>query len=353
MTAVMSARLRVGSERERMTSTYDFTESGTSIREALRALRNAAIPGDQTGLSVVAPDGPALELTPADATPPRLEDATSIEGERLGVRAVGEPVIAFAAFLDGIQSSKVVLRASEGAPVVHGTVAAVIRQRSDRVLHSWRGGPRVSRAFYAPLALIGQRAHDRLRTARTEIIDTLETGDAPGARHPMELLALARNAVQRRRETLEIALAESWCESETAPLFIDGGISAAGGASQSALAVGVVKSHRTLYATGDSLGVITSLEAGARTTAFEIRPKYRAAVASWYLRLRDAAGRDPFFGLVRVEIARDSWTTARADEVSRWILAERAPVSLPDKRWSTMVYGIRDCEEYLRALVGG
>jgi hypothetical protein len=34
------------------------------------------------------------------------------------------------------------------------------------------------------------------------------------------------------------------------------------------------------------------------------------------------------------------------------VLAERAPVSLPDKRWSTMVYGIRDCEEYLRALAG-
>jgi hypothetical protein len=114
--------------------------------------------------------------------------------------------------------------------------------------------------------------------------------------------------------------------------------------------VGVVKSHRTLYATRESLGVIMALQAGERAATFEIRPKHRTTVASWYLRLRDARGRDPFFGLVRVEIARDSWSPGRADEVSRWVLAERAPVSLPDKRWSTMAYGIWDCEEYLRAL---
>jgi hypothetical protein len=43
--------------------------------------------------------------------------------------------------------------------------------------------------------------------------------------------------------------------------------------------------------------------------------------------------------------------TRRADEVSRWILAEVAPVSLPDGRWDKMVYGVRDCEEFLRAIV--
>jgi hypothetical protein len=41
----------------------------------------------------------------------------------------------------------------------------------------------------------------------------------------------------------------------------------------------------------------------------------------------------------------------RADEVSRWILAEVAPVALPDGRWDKMVYGVRDCEEFLRAVM--
>jgi hypothetical protein len=61
------------------------------------------------------------------------------------------------------------------------------------------------------------------------------------------------------------------------------------------------------------------------------------------------------WSLVRVEIAlprRPDVATlgSRADEVSRWILAESTPLALPDARWDTMVYGIRDCEEFLRAV---
>ena len=314
-------------------------------------LRAAPNSRDESGMSIVPISGPALELTPVDATPPRLEPAASIEGA-FGARTVGEAVVGIAAFLDGIQSSHVILRGRDGAPIVHGTVAAVVRRRTDRTLHTWKNHPRISRALYAPFALLGESVVSHIRRAGIDLVDTLDAGDQSLARHPMELLALARTAVQRQRELLEIELAEAWCDAESEPLFIDGGISGAGGASQSALAVGVVKSHRTLYAASESLGVVTALAAGSRTTAFEIRSPRRTAVASWYLRLRDAAGRDPFFGLVRVETARDVFGADRADEISRWILAERAPVSLPDKRWSTMAYGIRDCEEYLRALTG-
>jgi hypothetical protein len=270
----------------------------------------------------------------------------------LTTRGVGEPIVAFTAFLDGIQSSRALYPDGNSTPIVHGTVAAVIRQRVDRALHTRPGSPRISRAFYAPVALLDRRLLARFHAAQIDIKDTLAAGDPTDARHPGELLALARNAVQRKREELEIDLAQSWCASETAPLYVDGGLSGSGEAAKSPLVVGVVKSHRTLYAKPESLDVITSLDAGMRTASFEIRPKYRETVASWYLRLRDARGRDPLFGLVRVEIARRSWSPERADEISRWVLAERSPVSLPDKRWSTMAYGIRDCEEYLRALVG-
>jgi len=42
--------------------------------------------------------------------------------------------------------------------------------------------------------------------------------------------------------------------------------------------------------------------------------------------------------------------TARADEVSRWVLAEASPLALPDARWDTMSYGIRNTEMFLRSL---
>ncbi|HTR76751.1 MAG TPA: hypothetical protein VMH39_01515, partial [Gemmatimonadaceae bacterium] len=323
-------------------------ETGTSVREALRALRNAPNSSDAASLSIVSDSAPPLELAPADVTPPRLEPAASLEGETLSREKVGTPVTGVAAFLDGVQTSRMFLTGPHGVPIVHGTAAAVVRRRSDRTLRVWGGAPRISRAIYAPLALLGEPARARLRVMRMEIVDTLTAADPPSFDHPALFLGLARHAVQERREALERALAEAWCESEREPLFVDGGVSGLRAASRSALVVGVVKSHRTLYVAPSALDVVTGLPAGERTTAFEIRRDQRGPVASWYLRLRDAAGRDPFFGLVRVEVARGSWTAERADEVSRWVLAERAPVSLPDRRWSTMAYGIRDCEEYLK-----
>jgi len=85
---------------------------------------------------------------------------------------------------------------------------------------------------------------------------------------------------------------------------------------------------------------------------FLLEPKRRTAVASWYLRLRDPSSRDPMFGLVRVEVARDPSEdiSSRADEVSRWLLAEGSPLALPDSRWDRMAYGIRDSEEFLKAI---
>ena len=85
---------------------------------------------------------------------------------------------------------------------------------------------------------------------------------------------------------------------------------------------------------------------------FRVTSPKRTNVASWYLRLRDPRGHDPMWGLVRVEAAEPQIgddVTARADLVSRWILAEAAPLSLPDARWDKMVYGVRDCEVFLRA----
>lgn len=121
-------------------------------------------------------------------------------------------------------------------------------------------------------------------------------------------------------------------------------------------AVGVIKSHRTLYVDGGALRAVLALRRGQRSTAFRVASSRRTPVASWYLRLRDPAGRDPMWGLVRVEAAdrgvgeSPEALTRRADQISRWILAEATPLALPDGRWDKMVYGIRDCEEFLRAV---
>lgn len=299
-------------------------------------------------------------MQPKSDQAPRLERATPLEGTVIRVRPVeGGAVVGFRAFLDGIQRSQVLAHIA-GVPLVHGAVAAAIRLRTDRRLHTW-GAPLVRQALYAPhalldaalLASLGARIAvvDSMQ-ADTMQADTMNDPNAPrGSRHPQELVARALTAVQRAREAAELALAAEWVARGDGPLLVDGGTSGSADAAKSAQVVGVVKSHRTLYADEATLPLVLGLREGERTTAMTVSSPRRNAVASWYLRLRDPAGRSPLFGLVRVETALSDDITVRADLVSRWLLAERTPVSLPDQRWDVMVYGIRECEQYLTAIL--
>jgi hypothetical protein len=312
-------------------------------------------------LASIFPDGepidgePPLEFVAEAAEPPKMAQATVVEGRDLRAIAVSSPpTVAIAAFLDGRQESAVKMYRAGGVPIVAGTIGAVIRERRDRRMFTWQH--RVDQRIYVPIGCLGDADRRALAASGAHVRDTTD-GIPDLIEHPIALRELARNLVRNDRERLEHELAREWCASETRPLLIDGGISAAQPIARSARAIGVVKSHRTLYVQGDALRITLALGAAERTSVFLITPEKRAAVASWYLRLRGRAGHDPMWGLVRVEVSaperggREDDIGARADEVSRWILAEASPVALPDARWDKMVYGVRDCEEFLRAVM--
>jgi hypothetical protein len=260
----------------------------------------------------------------------------------------------FAGFLNGLQQSRV-WGYLAGIPVVCGKANAVVRVRRDRRLVTWGERPMPSVALYMPRQLVPPD----LWTGMSEHVDLVDTGsEADGfpplteeVSHPQALIERAVDGVRAVRERREQTLAETWCATERSPLYIDGGIGRNATLAQSTVAIGVVKRHGTLYVTSGELAVVARLAPGERTTAFRLAPANRRPVLSWYLRMREAGGHDPFWGLVRVEIAgeHEGAVTARADEVSRWVLAETAPVALPDARWHAMTYGIRNCEEFLRA----
>jgi hypothetical protein len=295
-----------------------------------------------------------LELGFQSNDAPRLISATVLEGSELvGRRIPGTPEAGFRAFLDGTQRSRVAMYVGT-IPVVHGTVAAVVRERSARRMQTW-GAPIAQSRLYVPRAMVPASTWGVLRSEFGPLlVDTLD-GEAEVTSHPQALRDAAIHRVQAHREHVEQRLAEQWCAEETDALFVDGGISGSEQVALSAQAVGVVKSHRTLYAEGDALGVVLSLHEGERSSVFRITSSKRTTVASWYLRLRDSAGHDPMWGLVRAEMALpEAVGMARigesADERSRWLLAEVSPLALPDARWDKMVYGVRDCEEFLRAI---
>ena len=296
----------------------------------------------------------SLDLSGLVMDPPRVGECTLAEGDAVAAIPVEGPhTVAFQAFLDGVQRSHVV-DYSGTVPIVAGRIAAVIRTRINRRMTTWSGGHLAQARLYAPVALLSSADSRAIAATGHELRNTLKPGKETSG-HPIELLRFAVDAVKQDREGLERELAESWATSTDAPLFVDGGLPTGETASVSSCCVGVIKSHHTIYAPGNSLPTILGLREDERSSAFVVERTWGPPALSWYLRLRDAPSHDPFSGLVRVEVAltpdleRSTFLARRADDVSHWILAERSPLAMPDERWDRMVYGIRDCEEYLRA----
>lgn len=308
------------------------------------------------------PSASAMDLTAAESEargradePPILATPNVLEGTRLEAIRVAPSrgarlESAFVGFLDGAQDVRIVNHC-DGIPIVWATVSAAVRVRHNRRLTAWtRHAPQVARRYYLPLRYL-----DDISPEFRSDPGVVDTGrpDSSGAipsRHPAALLDRAMQKVQQDREELEQMLADAWCAEESAPLYVDGSIASCTGASSSALAIGVVKSHRTLYGEGSAFRVVMGLDAGERSSVFRVAHRGRNPVASWYVRVRGAAGRDALFGLVRVEAALSDDIVGRANEISRWIIAEGSPLALPDGRWDKMSYGIRDTEEFLRAI---
>ena len=256
----------------------------------------------------------------------------------------------FAAFLDGTQDVRVVNHV-HGIPIVWATLSSAIRARVNRRLVSWSGHPPlVRKRYYLPFRYVDGIRADLQSDSR--VVDTAQS-DSPDkvpSRHPAALMEAAFRRVQLDRETMELSLAEEWCARETRPLYVDGSIAGSEKVSTCRLAVGVVKTHRRLYADGNAFRTLIGLRAGERSSIFRVSNRPRFPVASWYVRLRPAAGRDALFGLVRAEASISDDIVERATEISKWIIAEGAPLALPDGRWDKMAYGIRDTEEFLRAI---
>ena len=327
---------------QRQRATYPPSIPVASFHDALRILAHRV-----SGVATVSSTAPTLERLEGAHEAPRVIDAQLVENATVARAIPGAPTPAFEAFLDGVQESRVAL-AVRGVPIVWGRIAAVIRRRVNRRLYTWER-PIVDGRLYAPLSVLD--AETRASLADAPIVDTSRSeDDALISRHPTHVIEQALHAVQRERERAERILAERWCETVAKPLLVDGSISGSDIVAGHRCAVGVVKSHRQLYASAALLDLILGLASGERTPVVRIAPRNRTPVHSWYLRLRDGVAHDALWGIVRVETAESGDPTTRADEVSRWVLAERAPLALPDARWDRMAYPVRECEEFLRAI---
>lgn len=244
------------------------------------------------------------------------------------------------AFLDGTQHVELVGRIGTD-PVVGATVCAGVRLRNEG----------------HPVGVVHEVKH--LVIARRHVLDAIDidyeqfdavTIDDGKARHPLGDVDHARTLVDAVRGQCEVAAATRFRRTHPETwLIVDGALGNAEALAHDDRMLGVVKSHASLPFEHEELEIYLTLPAQHRTAVFAPQAR-RAEVYSWGLRLRDWQGEDLFHGLVRVEAAATQETLDRVDELSRALLAERAP--LPnDPRADRLLYGIHDVERWLHAKV--
>ena len=292
----------------------------------------------------------AAGITPASIIPPasagRREEAEIhlaqlLEGDHVAARPVGEPTgwPDPVAFLDGVQHSQVVGYAGS-SPIVVASVAAAVRERTDRVL--------ATRVVRRRDLVIGRRAALDAAGRALESLEHIELSDADPP-HPIRELAQAGAALDDARGALEVAVGIAYREGSRGWLVVDGSLAESPVWAQDPRMVGVAKSHSSLPFDGSDLEAYLRLPVGHRSPIFAPASRRLAPVRAWAVRLWPWEGKDLLHGLIRVEVAPVNGTPEMADQLSRWLLAERAPISAPDPRWDRMLYGIRSVEEFLKA----
>lgn len=292
----------------------------------------------------------ARGLTPASAVPEasggRTDEACIrlaqlLEGDALEWRSVGaaqhwpDPL----AFLDGVQRSRLLAYAGS-APIVVGEVAAAVRERRDRRLVTVAEERRLL-AFGRATAL--EAAGDLLEQFQ---LVPLEADQPP---HPVRDLASAARALEKARTATELDIGQRFRARSDGWLVVDGSLTESPSWSTDQRVVGISKSHATLPFDGPDLDRYLRIPCGHRSSLYAPQTRSLTPVHAWALRIWPWEGKDLFHGLIRVEVAPENGTTEMADALSRWLLAERAPLSTPDKRWDRLLYGIRSVETYLHS----
>lgn len=289
-------------------------------------------------------------LTPAAGLPEsssgRAEEACIrparlIEGDTLAYRDVGEaePWPGVLAFLDGVQRMHLVAYAGS-APIYVAELAAAVRERRGGRLRTVVEDQRI-------LAIARPRALAAAGNALQDLTTLALPEDEPP--HPVRDLTLAGRALDKARGQLELDVAHRFRRMSEGWLVVDGSLSESPTWATDLRAVGVSKSHAALPFDGPDLERYLRLPRGHRTSVFAPESRAVAPVLAWALRLWEWQSRDLFHGLVRVEVAPANGDSATADQLSRRLIAERAPLSTPDPRWDRLLYGIHSVEQYLHA----
>lgn len=311
--------------------------------------------------------GAAGDGEAADTSPEGPVGIARLEGEIVSRRIEPAPpgTSRFRFFLDGSQKTIPTCRIGL-APVVAALSASGILARDEKGQPRLVGDAlRLNQTWIAPLES-GNAALDRMLghirddggIVRDPLIDRYGN-PVEGYHHILgdygRTLSLAFELAGRLRAEQEQLLLEQWQQRWSLEhagdwLVVDGPLR-----GNPRHAIGVVKNLQTQQLTDREAIALFDLPQGHRTTAFRFAantsspaPASTEGKTMWYMRLWSAAGMDARHSLVRIEAPHDVASTARVDEISGWIMAERMPRATEDPRWPTLLYPIYYLERILK-----
>jgi hypothetical protein len=187
--------------------------------------------------------------------------------------------------------------------------------------------------------------------AAAEVVGSLETLSLPDVEptHPLRDFLNAAEAVDQARGALEVVVGDRYRAGCDGWLVADGTLAVSPRWAQDSRMVAISKSHSILPFEGTDLEQYLRLPCGHRSSVYAPATRSAVPVSAWGLRLWPWDGKDLLYGLVRVEVAQSNGASEQANAISRWIMADRAPVSAPDRRWDRLLYGMYSVEQYLKA----
>jgi hypothetical protein len=281
-------------------------------------------------------------------------------------------------FLDGVQSTREIGRIG-AIPIVVTTVAATIINRCDRRFSRMEiagGPPTVVRAVILPYSVGDEQVRslweelvgaglvglgtDEVPHSSDLLLDSTEYATDPDPSDYVGLRESAMVRVRALRERLETELLRQW-ETDDRVLEKQDWIAVDGQLrdirESNRRAIGLIKSVARPEFTGEDVGMLLDLDAGKRTTSFvpdwQLRRDLSERRTSWYMRMwPPQRGADALGSLMRIEAPRET-SADEVDEITRWIMAEKAPLAKPDSRWPAMIYPIQYVEKVLKPTVQG
>jgi hypothetical protein len=245
-------------------------------------------------------------------------------------------------------------------PVHYFIVSAVILQRKDRELKLWRQAKIREGVFIEKSLIPNPDIFEKFNKDGLDIVDIHAQGG--------DYYALRKKTLQEAKKIrleLETNLIADWRLSDDAKdsfLVVDGTLMNFRNEANIERCVGISKSFGTRYFSVSDHNRILTMQEFERSWVFRFHSpedekdalnKGKRERLSWYLRLRNRKNADPEFGLIRVEIGLKHLDNLveMVENISRFLMSERLPISYPIPRWDKHLYPIYKCESYLSSVM--